>query len=278
MERIERNTPLMTRFFLWLFPLMLAVLLTVGCSTLQDRPVPPDYLKISASGEPTVTELIEPVGLASIGARVFSGGGAEALDPGVEDPAQRLLAARAAARRQSLRTMSATILNTPVNGGLNLRQILTEHPDSAQALEKLIDARTQVAFHETGGNQAVAEAMLKGSELVPLLSGQDRKTLLSDLTPEEQETVKQQAHGAALKSARDRMRIGLLEIELKNGRRLGDVLAEDEKVMAQLNAMIDSALPDDVEYAEDGVCTLTFFFDQNLARDLANNRGGWFGR
>jgi hypothetical protein len=253
-----------------------AMVLLMGCASLKQHPVPPDYLKITANALPPRAELIEPVRLAALGEQTFFANGAEAFSISGDDAAQKLMAARSAARRQALRTLASQMLQIPVGEGRTLGQFLDDNPTQAAALEDLIEIRSQVTFPKVVGNQAVAEASLKGAEIIALFSGKDRLVPLSELPPETRDAIKKSTYDAALQLARDRMHIGVLEIHLKNGQRLGDELARKPAAMSALHEMIDTTEPDEVNYSEDGSCELVFFLDQNKARALAEKRNGWF--
>ena len=255
--------------------LLLTVALASGCASWEEQPVPPDYLKFTANALPPRAEMIASVRLAALGEQTFIANGSEAFTPGSDEAPERLLAARASARRQALRTLASQILTTPVGTDRTLGQFLQDNPAQAGALEDFIETHAQVTFPEASAGQVMAEAALKGSELIALLNGRDHTGSLGDMPPETQEAVKKSTYDAALQLARDRMHIGVLEIPLKNGQRLGDVLAKQPAALRELNQMIDSAAPDETHYADDGSCELVFYIDQNKARALAQKHHRW---
>jgi len=254
-----------------------------GCQHFQSAPVPaepPDYFKVTAIGvlRPGDDRPFAAFQGALKGALVCEAHAA--LDGQVADPAQRLLLARAEARRAALRALGQKITAATDKQGQSLAERLKDNPGKQAILNEMLENVAQVTYQEK--DQATwAKAELSGPKVVEVLDANTPSvaaTAGAALTPQQAEQHRRLAYDKALREVKAMLRAKAMNLELSDKRLVKDALAEDQSAMQELDALLFLAQPDEVKYLPDGSCEMTVYFDRNRVRELAERKrgGGWF--
>lgn len=273
----------MTTHFRWILGILILCAGTAGCSRFgskagEEEAQPPDYIKISAVGIARSDANNLPALFAAALAGTLKADATAPHDSQLPDPAQRVLLARAEARRAALRALGQNLLDLPDKNGHLLSEFLKETPDKKVALNELIESEARIGYQERE-SVCQATASLDGRRALEVLGrptpGQANKS--ETLTPDQLEKRKRQSYDMAFDEVKKKLREELDRILLPDGRTIQAALAKDASARQELDALIFLTRPDDVHYTSDGSCALTLFFDRNLAIALATRAGhhGW---
>jgi hypothetical protein len=251
---------------------LLVIAAAQGCAgTGPAAPQPPDYLQVTAIGRASSPDsalrslrLVADAVPASLRAE-----GTSTLDPSIADPAQRLMMARAQARRQALQQLSERLAALPVEGGATLGGRLASNEPARTALAALLESRARVDYSESEG-ACRADAQLDSEAISQSLAEhQNDSQAAAPVT----EAVRQAALDDALARAKTSLREQVMAIELPGGGTVGQALAQDSDARRDLEARIFILQPDEVHQLPDGSCEVRIYFDRNVAIGLAQPRG-----
>jgi len=241
-----------------------------GCQRVRTDAALPNLVQVSAEG------YVDPATVAPRAAAVagddLTSAAVVVHDGSIADTGQRVLAARAAARRQALRGIGEQLQHLRAADGRPLLLTLraADSPAITQ-LNELLDRHAETTYTEFNG-RSKALVLLPAARLNEFLAaaGGAPESSSLPLTAEEDQVLRAQAYEAALRDARKQLRdvIPIVPIE-PNGPTIGEVIERRPSLVNELNALMLATQPDTVEYPEPGRCRMTLSFDMGQARELA---------
>lgn len=248
-----------------LIPLLalLAACASLGPSSTMPT-APPDYVVVKAiglaSGSALESLLID---------HEFQAEAQAPLKSSIDDPAHRLVMARAEARHTALMRLAQGVAEYSLPGGKTVAQLREAHPDLKPDLDRLIQTRSSVRFSRSNGI-CRATATLPGSHLTGLLQPliEPSPGIDPDLPPREA------ARQAAIANGRHQLRERLMQLDVEDAgenRNLGETLLARNR-LDRLDELVAQAQPDEVHHPHEEICEVTFFFDGNRARALIQTR------
>lgn len=246
-----------------LLPLLMCVLLIAACSrtTEPSTSTPPDYLEVTGIGDAQGQGGGPANWSQSMGAAIAAS--AEA-DLRANATPEKLMAARATARRAALRKIAERLESAPLDAKTKLRDWLAGAPASQRiAFENLIEGRATVAWREKGG-KSIAVASIPTDAVAAWMMEQARSGAGGD-----EATIKQRAYNLAVENAKAKLRKQLLDMDAGDGRTLAKAIESDPQIGERLDAILHVVPVDEVSYPRVGVCQVKIFFDKNVARGLA---------
>ncbi len=247
----------------------------VGRGKSAESSAPPDYARVEATGQAD----LEKFAGADPWAKVFAEGITIASDPhsadaALDDPAARMLVARASARRDALRKLATAILETKDAGGVPVSQAIAGNADTSARLNKLLEEQALIVYADDSKG-IVATAKLS-ADLLRAAFNPASETGQPILTEAQKEQANQAAYDKALVKAKQQLKTELLAVKVKGDRTVGDALAKDSSAMNDLDARLFITQPDEVTYPVVGTCKVAIFFDKNRAIELAQRSVPWW--
>jgi hypothetical protein len=254
-----------------------------GCHYFQSASVPaepPDYFKVTAIGVLRPGDDRPFIAFQGALSGVLVCQARAALDAQVADPAQRLLMARAEARRAALRALGQKITAATDKQGRRLADQLKDDPGKQATLNEMLENVAQVTYQEQ--DQATwAKAQLNGLKALEVLNANPPAAAAKASpawTPQQAAQHRRLAYDKALREVKAMLREKAMNLELSDKRLVKEALAEDRSATQELDALLFLAQPDEINYLPDGSCEMTIYFDRNRVRELAERKrgGGWF--
>lgn len=250
-------------------------MLLAACGTVgggeADSGGQPEILVAEGQGKVDPVKYADEASWAQAFQRPIEATADAALDASVGDPGQRVLAAQAAARRASLRSLGAKIQSLTDTQGRELATRVTSQPDLAVALGKLIEEQAKVNVAMADG-QARATATLEGPAVMELFrkNGAPFDIRLSDLSTGRQQMLRQEAYNEALKAMRDDLKTRIMQVRDASGKPLEQTFSAHPERMKELDAYLVLVVQaDEYRFQEDGSCLAQCYFDANIARRIA---------
>ena len=253
---------------------------SLACKRFEPAPQPPDYIKVSAVGTYIPKSEVDLTGLKEALSRTWSAEETQTLDNGIDDVALRAVMARAAARRAALRTLAGDVLKTPSTiDGATLDARLRNNQARRQRIDQLIEDRATTEY-KASTERVVAKVSLDGNALVRMLEEPLDEAAVPDeeLDPFQLRIRQSEARNNTVRELQKNLKQALLQVELDDGRRLGEALAGDPTAMRELEHKIFLVGPDETQYRDDGSCEVTVYYDANQARRLVTHDRGWWRR
>ncbi len=278
---IKDGTPmrLLPRFKIFLLMALLLPLLVAGCASMKPGgSQPPDYIKLTSMAKSPAHDLLTSDTLTGMLNVPLKTDAVVPLRPEIASAPERVLIARAEARRNALRKLGQTVGSVADPKGRPLAQLLKSDEPRRKALGRLLDSRSHVTFEERDG-QALATVAIAPEVIVSELNSPQYGALAyerDDLTSQELLTRRNESLKLATEDAKLKLRAQVLSVKLADARLLSEALLQNHKAEQRLNELIARVAPDEVKYHDDGAAVVTIFFDANDARALVEpRRRGW---
>lgn len=179
---------------------------------------------------------------------------------------QRITVARAAARRDSLRGLTADLLRLQTLGGETLGSILRADPVRAEKLDQIIEDKSEITFFEAQGGER-AEATLNGQivfDALDLVAIQAAPEPAAVNTAEATERARESAIQQATDRARDQLFDAMLAAPVGEGT-LRSEIGRNRDLERRLHEMVDRVPPSETIVNPNGEARVTMSIDRRAA-------------